>query len=236
MAKQIRITFKNFTSLDLSGSRKVNLPRANRNSFGEETLLRTTLSGMDRMSPGRRGTSLVADLLDLASPPPGRVMLSGSVPGALVRPRGPDFTIAAGPTSSMGAGFALGSSGGVYFWNKMPGGEVGLFGSLSIGIISNIGFSAGASVTYLFGPAPTVLAGDAIVVSVDVGIDIATVSGMLVLNAPPTTIWPPRVALSGWVPEIIGVGFGFSIGLSALPVDISVMPSRTWMTPGIRVP
>jgi hypothetical protein len=76
-----------------------------------------------------------------------------------------------------------------------------------------------------------VLAGDSIAVSVDVGIDFATVSGMLILNAPPVSAgWPPTIT-GAWTPEVIGVGFGTSFGFSALPVDISVMPGRTWIKP-----
>ena len=30
---------------------------------------------------------------------------------------------------------------------------------------------------------------------------------------------------------IIGIGIGASVGFSALPMDISVMPSRTWTRP-----
>jgi hypothetical protein len=230
MPGQIRINFRNFTALDLSQARKASIPQASRNSWGEETVLRDGLKGIATISPRRRGTSTINDLLNIATPPTGSIAVTGTVPGAVIRPRGLDFTVTFGPSASAGAGTALGASGGVYFWNRKPDGEVGLFGSMSIGIISNLGFSVGDAVTYLFGPAPTVLAGDAIVVSVDVGIDVATVSGLLVLNAPPGTIWPPRVT-GTWTPEIIGVGFAVSVGLSALPVDVSVMPSRTWIKP-----
>jgi hypothetical protein len=229
MPGQIRITFKNFTTLDLSHAQKVSIPRQKKNVFGEETALRETLKGLSTISPRRRGTSTFDDLLNVATPPTGSMSVLGSVPGAIIR-RPMDFTITFGPAASAGAGTALGASGGVYFWNKKPDGEVGLFGTMSVGILSNLGFSVGDAVTYLFGPAPTVLAGDAIAVSVDCGIDVATVSGLLILNAPPGTLWPPAIT-GPWTPEIIGVGFAFSVGLSALPVDVSVMPSRTWIKP-----
>ncbi|MFZ0863472.1 MAG: hypothetical protein WCA27_05240 [Candidatus Sulfotelmatobacter sp.] len=230
MPGQIRITFKNFTSPpDPSQGQKVVIPRQKQNVLGEETLLRETLKGITTISPRRRGTSTFDDLLNVATPPTASMSLAGSIPGTMIR-RPLDFTVTFGPSASAGAGTALGASGGIYFWNKKPDGEVGLFGTMSIGVVSNLGFSVGDAVTYLFGPAPTVLAGDAIVVSVDVGIDVATVSGLLVINAPPGTLWPP--ALTGpWTPEIIGVGFALSVGLSSLPVDVSVMPGRTWIKP-----
>jgi hypothetical protein len=231
MPGQIRITFKNFTTPpDLSQARKVGIPRQKQNFFGEETALRDAIKGLATLSPRRRGTSTFDDLLNVATPPTASMTLAGSVPGTIIRRPVTDFTITFGPTASAGAGTALGVSGGIYFWNKKPDGEVGLFGTMSIGILSNLGFSVGDAVTYLFGPAPTVLAGDAIAVSVDVGIDVATVSGLLILSAPPGTLWPP--ALTGpWTPEIIGVGFAISVGLSALPVDVAVMPGRTWIKP-----
>jgi hypothetical protein len=226
MPAQIRITFKNFNSLDLSHAVKVKFPQKKSNVWGEETALRNTL----KITPRGIGSHLVDDLLNVASPPTATLSLAGKVPGALIPSSVTDFTVTFGPSASAGAVVALGASGGVYFWNKRPDGEVGLFGSMSIGILGNIGFGVGGAITYLFGDAPTVLAGDAIVVSVDAGIDVATVSGLLILNAPPGTLWPP--ALTGtWTPQIIGVGFGVSVGLSVLPADVSVMPSRTWIKP-----
>ncbi|HET9407167.1 MAG TPA: hypothetical protein VFO39_08000 [Candidatus Sulfotelmatobacter sp.] len=226
MPGQIRITFKNFNSLDLSSARKVKIPGKKNNSFGEETMLRNAL----KITPRSVGSRLFDDMLNVASPPPARLNIVGTVPGAFIRSPVSDFTVTFGPTGSVGALWALGASGGIYFWNKTPNGEVGLFGSVSIGIIGNVGFGAGGAITYLFGDAPTALAGDAIVISVDAGLDVVTVSGLLILNAPPGTLWPPAITGS-WVPQIIGVGFGVSAGLSALPTDVSIMPSRTWIKP-----
>lgn len=226
MPAQIRITFKNFNSLDLSSAKKVRLPPKKTNVWGEETMLRNTL----KITPRRIGSRLFDDLLDVATPPTAKLNLAGTVPGAVLPSAVTDFTVTFGPTATAGAGTALGASGGIYFWNKTPGGEVGFFGSMSIGVLANVGFGVGDAITYLFGPAPTVLAGDAIVISIDAGIDVATVSGLLILDAPAGTLWPP--ALTGtWTPRIIGVGFGVSVGLSVLPVDVSVMPSRTWIKP-----
>lgn len=226
MPAQIRITFKNFNSLDLSSARKVRLPQKKPNVWGEETMIRNTL----KITPRRIGSNLFDDLLNVATPPKAKLSLAGTVPGAILPSSVTDFTVTFGPTASAGAGAALGASGGIYFWNKTPDGEVGFFGSMSIGVLANVGFGVGDAITYLFGPAPTALAGDAIVISIDAGIDVATVSGLLILDAPPGTIWPPAIT-GTWTPHIIGVGFGVSVGLSALPVDVSVMPSRTWIKP-----
>ena len=226
MPGQFRVTFRNFTGLDLSGARKTPIPRYKPNHFGEETAVRTALEGAAAVSSTG---GLLRSLLGAATPPVASMSVAGVVPGVRIRSPIPDFTVTDGVGASAGAGAAFGAGGGIYFWNKSPSGEVGFFGSLSIGLITNIGASVGVQITLLFGKAPDVLAGDSITVSVDVGIDIATVSGLLILNAPPGGVWPPsRTMLAGWVPEIIGVGFGASVGLSALPVDVSVMPSRTW--------
>ncbi|MBA2379897.1 MAG: hypothetical protein H0V76_10040 [Blastocatellia bacterium] len=69
-------------------------------------------------------------------------------------------------------------------------------------MITNIGFSAGDSLTYLFGSASSVLTGDTITLGVDIDIPPFTVGGQIFLTAPPVSLWPP--ALSGiWVPEIV---------------------------------
>ena len=74
------------------------------------------------------------------------------------------------------------------------------------------------------------LAGDLIALEVDVEIGPVTVGGQIFLTAPPVSLWPP--ALTGiWMPEIVGVGFTVTAGVSALPVSIAVMPSRTWIQP-----
>jgi len=76
-----------------------------------------------------------------------------------------------------------------------------------------------------------VLAGDSITVAVDVDIVMASVSGMLILSAPPVSLgWPPTLT-GPWRPEVIGIGIALSVGISVLPVDISVMPGRTWIKP-----
>lgn len=229
MPGQIRITFRNFRSLDLSDAQRARPPRRKQNAFGEETILREALRGLAAVSSGRRDR--INGLLDMASAPPGSLNLAGAVPGAIIRSPIPDFTATVGFTGSVGAVVAYGGSTGIYFWNKRPGGEVGLYGSLSVGLITNIGASAGDVLTFLFGPAPSVLAGDSITVSVDVGVDVLTFSGLLILNAPPVSAgWPPTIT-GPWRPEIIGVGFAITAGFSALPVDISVMPGRTWTRP-----
>lgn len=230
MPGQIRITFRNFVGLDLSGSRKIPVSRYQPPHFGEQTAIEAAIEALGGLTPAGR---VLRSLKALVSPPPAAMTLSGTIPGVRIRSPFPDFTIADGVGASAGAVTAFAAGGGIYFWNKSPSGEIGLYGSLSVGLITNIGASAGFQIALMFGRAPDVLAGDSITVSVDVGIDVVTVTGMLILSAPPSGVWPPPnpSALAGWVPEVIGVGFGMSAGWSALPVDISVMPSRTWTHP-----
>jgi len=231
MPAQIRVTFKNFRGLDLSGGTKISVPPYKPNHFGEETILRGALNGAGGMTAHG---SLLRSLLGVATPPVGTMTVAGPIPGCRIRSPIPDFTVTDAVGASAGALAAFGTSGGVYFWNKSPGGEVGLFGSLSAGMVSNVGASVGVQICLLFGKAPDVLKGDSITVSVDIGIDIATVTGCVIISAPPIGVWPPPTSwasFSGWVPEIIGIGIGASVGFSVLPMDISVMPSRTWTRP-----
>ena len=227
MPGQMRVTFKNFTNLDFSTAQKVTPPGRKANFPGEETVIKGGLKGLAAVS--NRGP-LINGLLDAVNPPLATLTVAGSVPGAVIRSPAPDFTLTLGLTGSAGAGVAAGLGAGVYFWTKRPTGELGLYGSISLGVVGNMGASAGDQFGILFGPAPSVLAGDSITVSVDVGVDIFTFSGLMFMTAPPVTLWPPALT-GGWTPEIIGVGFALTAGVSVLPVDVSVMPGRTWIKP-----
>lgn len=228
MPGQTRITFRNFTGLDLSSGRRVTRPRYKSPAFGEETLLRGAISALGAVSDVGK---LLGGAAGMATSPPGSLSVSGIIPGVRIRVPNPDFTITYGLTASAGASVAVGVGGGVYFWRKASGGEIGLYGSVAAGLITNAGVGAGYALAFLFDAAPTVLAGDCIILSVDVGIDIITVSGQLILNAPPVSLgWPPSIT-GVWNPEVVGIGFALTAGISALPVNISVMPSRTWTHP-----
>lgn len=228
MPGQVKITFKNFTYVDFSTAKKLKLPAKKSNLPGEETLLRAGVSAVSQVSSRKK---LWNSALDMASAPPGALSILGSIPNLKIRSGKPDFTIAVGSAITAGGGAMNVSSGaGVYFWNKSPSGEIGLYGSVSIGVITNLGASFGDSIAYLFGKPSDVLAGDSITLSVDVGIDIVTLTGSLILSAPPATLWPPAIT-GAWTPEVIGLAFGLSVGISALPADISVMPGRTWIKP-----
>jgi hypothetical protein len=227
MPGQITVTFRGFTdplvAANLPRSVRTQLPNRTPPGPIEESLLRTALEG------AALGSSRIRSLLDLIAPPPAIMSIVGSVSSLRIR-RTADFTIAVGYVAQVAAGVSAGLGGGVYYWNKRPRGEVGLFGSVSLGVITNIGFGAGDSFAYLFDAAGTVLAGDLIGLEVDVEIGPVTVGGQIFMTAPPVTIWPP--ALTGpWVPEIVGVGFQVTAGISVSPVAIAVTPSRTWIRP-----
>jgi hypothetical protein len=228
MPGQIKITFKNFTYMDFSTAKKVKLPGKKSSLPGEETLLRGGVSALAEISSRKK---MWKSALDIASPPTGVLSILGSIPGVKIRSGKPDFTLAVGGSMAAGGGaMNVASGAGVYFWNKSPTGEVGLYGSISIGAVTNLGVSIGDSLAYMFGKPGDVLTGDCITVSIDVGIDVVTLTGSLILSAPPVSLWPPAIT-GAWTPEVIGIGFGLSVGMSALPADISVMPGRTWIKP-----
>lgn len=228
MPGQINVTFKNFTLANVTASlpsaKKGTMPVRKPPGAVEETLIKTSLQGIaTALLPGH--APRITSLLGLLTPPLAAIKIFGTVPGMKIRSPSPDFTIAVGHVAWVSAG----SGGGVYFWNKRPSGEVGLFGSISLGNMANImGAVAGDSFVFLFDKAPVVLAGDIIALEVIMEIPPVTVGGQMFITAPPVSLWPP--ALTGtWTPEIIGVGFQVAIGISALPVNITVTPSRAWI-------
>lgn len=228
MTDQIKISFKGFTALDLSSAQKAVIPRRKPNYPGEETLLKGALEGLALVAPNRGPR--IRGLVEMASGTPPRLTVAGGVPGASIMSTLPEWTVTLGLTGSAATGYAVGAGAGVYFWNKRPTGEIGLYGSVSVGMVTNVGASVGDQLAILFGPAPKVLAGDSITVSVDVGVEIFTFSGSLILDAPTVSTWPPKID-GTWTPKIIGIAISITAGFSALPVDISVMPGRTWIQP-----
>ena len=234
MPGEIRINFLNFWGLAPSQLRQAKLPGVSGGGF-QDTLVRGAINSVSGVA--RRGP-LLRDSLDMISPPLGNLTLTGIIPGVRIRSPRPDFTIAAGITGSAGAIVNVGGGAGIYFWNKRPRGEVGLYGSLSVGMITNIGASIGDQLCLMFGPAGTVLAGDSITIGVDIDIGVISIGGMLILSAPPVSLsWPPTFtswpppAIIGWTPEVIGIGMTLTAGISALPVSYTVMPGRTWIKP-----
>lgn len=227
MPGDLRVEFRNFWGLAPSQLRPARLPGASGGDF-QDALLRRAI---DHVSGVARRGPLLRDSLNMINPPHGRITLSGIIPDVRIRSPHPDFTIAAGITGSAGAGVNIGGGAGVYFWNKRPTGEVGLYGSLSAGMITNFAASLGDQLCLMFGPAGTVLRGDSITIGVDIGIGIASVGGILILSAPPVTLgWPPAIG-GPWMPEVIGIGMTLTAGVSALPVSYTVMPGRTWIKP-----
>jgi hypothetical protein len=228
MAGQIKVRFKNFQYVDFSSAARMRRPGAQSSSDTESSVIQTGLQAASYLTSSKT-TGRIRSLLALATPPATSFSVLGSIPGLSIA-SSPHFTVTFGMGASAGAAFTAGAAAGIYYWNKAPYGQLGLYGSISAGIATNAGASFGDYVTYLFGPAASVLAGDSIALSVDVGIGAFTVTGQLILSAPPVTLWPPSIG-GGWTPQIIGIGFGLSVGISVLPVDISVMPGRTWIKP-----
>lgn len=231
MPGEITVAFRGFNDANFAA----NLPRAVKTTVPkhkppgaiEESIIKNSLEGVAMVSPKRAPT--IHSLLSLMSPPQALMKIIGAVGRIPIR-RTSNFTITAGFTASAAAYAAIGAGAGVYFWNKSPRGEVGIYGSLSVGMITNFGFGAGDAFAYLFDSAPSVLAGDAIALEVDVELGPITVGGQLFMTAPPVSL--SSLSMTGpWVPEIIGVGFTVTAGISVLPVNIAVMPTRTWIQP-----
>ncbi|MBL8308927.1 MAG: hypothetical protein JNL19_00750 [Burkholderiales bacterium] len=185
-------------------------------AMGSETVLEGALRAY--AATGATGAGIVRDALAFSESPTTSVAFVGSIRRAPVRPHR-DWTIAVGPSVSAAAGAGAGFSGGLYFWNKTPSGEIGFFGSASFVAMTNIGASVVGQGTYYFGSAPDCLAGTSLVVGIDVGPPgrIITGGGYLVFSPNPV--------------QLIGISFALGVGVSALPVNLNVQLSRTWIRP-----
>lgn len=245
MPEPIRIRFNGFRGMDYSTAMPITIPRRRPNSLGEETVLRNGIRAL--AATGNRtgiGMKSAMDACDEGS----ALSIMGSIPGVTIRPSR-EFTVAEGLSGGGGAGLAYSLGAGVYIWSKSPGVEVGLYGSLSMGFVTNIGAGVGVQYAYLFGPAPTVLGGDSITVQVSIDAGPVSVAGFWVLSAPPSglptvvltsmpslTTWRSALStMTSYTPTLLGVGCGVSMGWSMLPMDISVMPGRTWLVPAVSI-
>lgn len=232
--RQFSVNFGTLTDRDIAAnlSRAQRVPVRGRSapSLGSETLLTGAIRAASAVAPSRTGA--LPSLVSLLSPPFPTLPQVMS-PMLTVLRTGTDYTIAEGAVASTGIVMTAGLGAGEYVWVKRPRPEIGLYGSLSLGAMSNVGFGAGACVSFMFGPAPSVLAGDCIALEVDVGVGPATVSGLIYLSAPTvTSVWPPVIA-PGWTSQIIGFGFQLTVGMSALPANYAISGSRTWLRPVI---
>jgi hypothetical protein len=228
--RQVSVNFGRLTDADIAAnigrSVRVAKGRSSPPGFGQQTLIRGAIEALSTVSPARAG--LLPSLATMASR---SASINYIAAPALSVLRGGEFTVAEGIVASGGAGLTAGLGAGVYAWMKRPGAELGLYGSISVGAMTNIGFGAGACVSLMFGPAPAVLGGDSIALEVDIGIDVITVSGLLYLSAPTvSSVWPPVIG-PGYRPQVIGIGFQVTAGMSVLPANYAVSASRTWLRP-----
>lgn len=228
--RQVSVNFGRMTDADIAAnigrSVRITKGRPSAKGFGQQTLIRGAIDALATISPSRAG--LLPSLAAMASRTPSINYIAGPALSVL---RGGEFTVAEGVVASGGAGITAGLGAGVYAWMKRPGAELGLYGSISVGAMTNIGFGAGACVSLMFGPAPAVLGGESIALEVDIGIDVMTVSGLLYLSAPTvTSVWPPTIG-PGYSPQVIGIGFQVTAGMSVLPANYAVSASRTWLRP-----
>jgi len=236
MPEPIRVRFRGFAGLDFGTARRSTLPRHKPPVVGEHTLLEGVIRAL--AATGNRKGQLLESTRDRVEGG-AEMSIMGRIPGAII-PSSRDFTISEALVVSAGAGAAIGGGAGVYFWKKSPGFELGLFGSMSAGLITNIGASGGVQIGYFFGSAPKTLGGDSVELAVSVDIGIASIGGSVFLSAPPGG-WtpPPGVSLAAhltalvtgtrrWQPQIIGIAYSVTAGLSTLPADVAVMPGRTW--------
>jgi hypothetical protein len=237
MPEPFRINFRGFTGLDFSDARRCQGSRAGSPLPGESSLIRAGISAA--AAAGNNKGRLLANGLERCEGGPG-LIISGTIPGARIPPTR-EWTIAEGLTAGVGAGVGISYGAGIYMWCQNPGLELGLYGSFAAGLITNLGAGGGVQYAYMFGPAPSVLAGDSIAISVSVDAGFMSLGGTLYLSAPPGGVTPPAGSggsISAWLttlaslgtytPQVIGVGYQATVGVSVLPADISIMPGRTW--------
>ncbi|MBV5296692.1 MAG: hypothetical protein ACOYNF_17810 [Rhodoferax sp.] len=228
MSEQFSFRFSGFDdaliAANIGRAARVRMPPKGSPGAFEQQALRTAISAASGFSRVARRLSM------LMAPPSAMARVIGSVGSLPIRSPSPDFTVTVGLTASAGAAVSVGGGAGIYYWNRLPSGELGLYGSVSVGMISNIGFGVGDAIAFLFGSAPSTLAGDIIALEIDVGIDIFTVGGQVFITAPPVTFVPLRIG-PGWSPEIVGFGLTLTAGMSVLPVNYAITPSRTWIRP-----
>jgi len=230
MGRDLRIKLTDFDKLDFSRGTVVPRPRGR---SGTGLLAQGAVEALKRTSAG----PFVNSLQEFAAPPSGRLVTSGATTRVRYKASITDFTLAFGVGGNAGLGAQVNAGGGVYWWVK-PGptkDQIGLWGSLGFGVTTNAGFSGGGQFSIWYGPAPAVLAGESLAVSVDISVGIYTVTGSAFFSVPPAgfvlTPGSPGGFPAGFKPELIGLGFALSVGPSALPVDISVGPSYTWIKP-----
>ena len=216
MVDRMRLDVSRVPDLDLSQGRRIQMPPRQAPAFGQQTLIETALMARAATRIGSGG--LIRDLLDVRQAPSFRVDVVGSIRAAAPPRPTHDYTFALGPSVSGTAVATLSVGGGIYLW--VPPDEFGLFGSVGLGITTNIGFSGGGQFTMLFGPAPVMLAGDSLAVGVQFNIPGAGIGlgGFLIFSMAAK-------------PELRGFSVAVSAGFSALPVDVTVQASTTLIKP-----
>lgn len=218
--KTLNIDVSQVSGIDpLTIGKRFRMPVRRSSLPGEETLLKAGLTAFAAVNSTSGG--VVKDALAFAGNPKFTLNVTGAIAAAPKRSC-PDFTLCLGPNASAGAVVAFGAGGGVYFSNKSPSGEIGLYGGYSVGMITNIGVSLVGQVTFLFGPPATVLAGESLIVGVDVGGKLVSGGGYLIFSISPLN----------W----IGVSWAIGVGASCLPLNLSVQVSKTWIKPLATLP
>jgi hypothetical protein len=128
------------------------------------------------------------------------------------------FTVAAGVNVGAFAGVGVGF-GGVYGSNKP---ESGLFICANDGVFLNVGVSAGAQLTWVFGP-PSTFAG----VSWGAGVSV-DIPGVVSVGG---AVWFSLVYRPHPILTLIAVSVDASFGISVLPLTFSLQRSRTRLIP-----
>jgi hypothetical protein len=219
MIDRIRLDLTRVRDLDISTARRVRVPHRRPPHLGEQTALAAALTAYAHTGIGFAG--VMRDLLSIRDRPSVHLAVVGGVSGAPTR-RSRDYTFAVGPSVTISPVATLALDGGVYLW--IPPCEIGVFGSVGLGVTTNIGFSGGGQFTMLWGPAPSVLAGDLLGIGVDVSIPGGPISlsGMLFMTMASH-------------PNLVGFGVTIAAGISFLPVDFTVQASTTWIRPIARI-
>lgn len=163
--------------------------------------------------------NLVREVVDVSEHPPSVIVEAPlTVPiGLHGSPPGSALTTAVGIEAAAFA--AIGVTVGVGFYGSSTG-EFGYYDTGGPGLWSNVGIGAGVSYAYIFGP-PSSLAGVALGVGADGGVDVVSGSVMLLFS-----FGPPFA--------FIGISVGVAIGVSESPVDVTVQVTNTRVKPLVQ--
>lgn len=126
------------------------------------------------------------------------------------RTRRPAITVGLGPAVSGGTIAKVSGAHGIYFSST---GDIGMYGSMSVGVGVVAGFAITTQFTVVLGP-PSKFLGDCLAISFNLG-ELVSFGGALLMDiAPPHRIFGAMIE--------VGVGFGL------IPLEVTIDCQRSW--------